>query len=122
MLSYKPRLRDHALAQLKSASWGEGDIGSGKIVEQTIDAIEIQASHGDLTNNLVFWQNRFGHANRDHRALIEAKTSGAGLKQLENLIFGLFGDDADQPMLFEALKEATGGKYPLLAYLFSSKT
>lgn len=119
--SYKPRLRDHALIQLDSDSWSEGDIGSGKIVEQTIDAIEIQASHGDLTNNLVFWQNRFGHANRDHRALIEAKSSGAGLEQLENLIFELFRDDADEPKLFEALKESTGGKYPLLAYLFFLK-
>lgn len=119
--SYKPRLRDHALTKLNSEGWSEDDIGSGKIVEQTIGAIEIQASHGDLTNNLVFWQNRFGHANRDHRALIEARTSGAGLPQLEGLIFALFRDDADEPALFEALKEAAGGKYPLLAYLFFLK-
>lgn len=116
--SYKPRLRDYALAQLKSDSWSEEDIGSGKIIEQTIDAIEIQASHGNLTNNLVFWQNRFGHANRDHRALIEAKTSGVGLRHLEDLIFRLYQTEADEPAIFEALKDVTGGKYPLLAFLF----
>ena len=119
--SYKPRLRDHALAQLKSHDWTEEDIGSGKIIEQTIDAIEIQASHGHLTNNLVFWQNRFGHANRDHRALIEAKTSGVGLRQLEDLIFRLFQKEANEPAIFEALKGPAGGKYPLLAYLFFLK-
>lgn len=119
--SYKPRLRDYALGQLKSDSWSEDDIGSGTIIEQTIDAIEIQASHGDLTNNLVFWQNRFGHANRDHRALLEAKTSGVGLRQLEDLIFRLFQTEADEPAIFEALKDATDGKYPLLAFLFFLK-
>ena len=31
-----------------------------------------RSSRINLTNNLVFWQNRFGHANRDHRALLEA--------------------------------------------------
>ena len=119
--SYKPRLRDHALAQLKSESWSAADIGSSKIIELTIDAIEIQASRGDLNNNLVFWQNRFGHANRDHRALIEAKTSGVGLRNLEDLIFRLFHTEGDEPAIFEALSDATGGKYPLLAYLFFLK-
>ncbi len=119
--NYKPRLRDHALKKLKSDSWSEADIGSGKIIEQTIDAIEIQEPHGQLTNNLVFWQNRFGHANRDHRTLIDAKTIGVGLRHLENLIFKLFKAEADEPKVFEALHDATGGKYPLLAYLFFLK-
>lgn len=119
--SYKPRLRDHALARLSTESWSEEEVGTGKIVERAIDAIEIQAPHGDLTNNLVFWQNRFGHANRDHRALIEAKTTGVGLQRLESLIFQLFRGGTDEAILFEKLKEATGGKYPLLAYLFFLK-
>lgn len=118
---YKPRLRELALARLQAGSWTENDIGSGKIVDLTIDAIEIQASVGDLTNNLVFWQNRYGHANRDHRALLEAKTSKSELKRIEGLLFRLFRGSADEGTVFEDLKEATGGKYPLLAYLFFLK-
>lgn len=118
---YKPRLRELALARLKAGSWTEEDIGSGKIVDLTIDAIEIQASVGDLTNNLVSWQNRYGHANRDHRALLEAKTSKGGLKKIEGLLFRLFRGSEDEGAVFEELKEATGGKYPLIAYLFFLK-
>lgn len=66
--NYKPRLRDTALSRLSADAWREQEIGSGVILEHVIDAIEIQSTHGDGTNNLVFWQNRFGHANRDHRA------------------------------------------------------
>ena len=66
--SYKPRLREHALSLLRSEEWSESEIGSGGILNRTIEAIEIQDSRSNLTNNLVFWQNRYGHANRDHRA------------------------------------------------------
>jgi hypothetical protein len=51
-----------------------------------IEAIEIQEGRSNLTNNLVFWQNRFGHANRDHRALLEAI---AALKPLIEASTGL---------------------------------
>jgi hypothetical protein len=118
---YKPRLRELALARLKPESWTENDIGFGKIVGLTIEAIEIQASIGDLTNNLVFWQNRYGHANRDHRVLVEAKTSKSELRKIEGLLFKLFRGSADEGSVFEDLKDATGGKYPLLAYLFFLK-
>ena len=60
---YKPHLRDRALGILRPDTWAEGEIGSGVILQRTIDAIEIQ--DGGPTNNLVFWQNRYGHANRD---------------------------------------------------------
>ena len=69
---YKPRLRSHALNILKLSEWSDKNIGTGAILECAIDAIEIQDNHVNLTNNLVFWQNRYGHANRAHRALLEA--------------------------------------------------
>jgi hypothetical protein len=69
---YKPRLRDHALGLLAAESWDPGAIGQGPILERAIAAIEIQDSRKNLTNNLVFWQNRFGHATRDHRAFRSA--------------------------------------------------
>ena len=57
--SYKPRLRDHALSLLHVDEWSEADIGSGIFLNRMIEAIEIQDSRSNLTNNLVFWQNRF---------------------------------------------------------------
>jgi hypothetical protein len=70
---------------------------------------------------MVFWQNRFGHANRDHRALIEAATTSTGLQNLERLLFQLNRTDADEGALFDELSDATGAKYPLMAYLFFLK-
>ena len=55
---YKPRLRDHALGLLRPEDWLEGEIGSGAILNRTVEAIEIQGGHLNLTNNLVFWTAR----------------------------------------------------------------
>lgn len=119
--SYKPRVRDVALKRLQADSWTRDQIGSGDIIASVIAAIEIQATHGDLTNNMVFWQNRFGHANRDHRALIEAATTGNGLASLERLLFDLYRGDRQESEIFNELSQATGAKYPLMAYLFFLK-
>ncbi|WP_019196478.1 hypothetical protein [Afipia birgiae] len=119
--SYKPRLRDHALGLLRAGEWSEADIGSGAILNRMIEAIEIQDSRSNLTNNLVFWQNRYGHANRDHRALLEAASNPKLRRDVEGLLFGLFRGDADEGGTFDRLSELTGGKYPLLAYIFFLK-
>ena len=118
---YKPRLRDHALGLLGPEDWLEGDIGSGTILNRTVEAIEIQGGRLNLTNNLVFWQNRFGHANRDHRAMLEAVSNPPLRGRIERLLFGLYRGGADEGVTFNGLVDATGGKYPLLAYLFFLK-
>lgn len=119
--SYKPRLREQALRLLGSEGWSEADIGSGAILKRIVDAIEIQDSRSNLTNNLVFWQNRFGHANRDHRALLEAGSNPKLRRELEGLLFGLFRGGADEGATFDRLSELTGDKYPLLAYFYFLK-
>lgn len=119
--SYKPRLRDHALGLLRAGEWSETEIGSGAILIRIIHAIEIQDTNGNLTNNLVFWQNRFGHANRDHRALLEAESNPKLRREIENLLFGLFRGSANEGGTFDRLSELTGGKYPLLAYIYFLK-
>lgn len=119
--SYKPRVRRVALDRMKAEDWTPEQIGSGEIVARVISAIEIQATHGDLTNNMVFWQNRYGHANRDHRALLEAAATGTGLAIIERLLFQLYRSDSQAGETFEALSEAIGAKYPLMAYLFFLK-
>lgn len=119
--NYKPRLHDHANHILNSETWLESEIGSGSILERTIEAIEIQNSKLNLNNNLVFWQNRFGHANRDHRVFLEAKSSPNLRVEIERLLFELYRNDADDGIIFDKLSDLTGGKYPLLAYLFFLK-
>ena len=119
--SYKPRLRDYAISLLRAKEWSEGDIGSGTILNHTIEAIEIQENRGDRTNNLVFWQNRYGHANRDHRLFLDAVSNPNLCRKIEVLLYGLYRTDADEGALFNQLSELTGGKYPLLAYLYFLK-
>ena len=119
--SYKPHLRDLALKRLDAENWDEGSIGSGKILNHVIDAIEIQKdSRSNLTNNLVFWQNRFGHANREHRLLIEALDQPRQRQELEHLLFDFYRKEADPAEIFDRLVDA-GGKYTLIAYLFFLK-
>jgi hypothetical protein len=119
--SYKPRLRDEAVRLLDATTWSESSIGTGAILQHMLDAIEIQDGRRNLTNNLVFWQNRYGHANREHRALLDAKSNPKLRKELEQLLFGLYSSDADEGSTFENLSELTGAKYPLLAYIFFLK-
>jgi hypothetical protein len=120
MENYKPRLRDHALRILAFDGWSANHIGSGVILQHAIDAIEIQVDR-TLTNNLVFWQNRYGHANRDHRALLEAASNPKQRRELEYLLFDLYRGGADEGLTFDRLSELTGAKYPLLAYLYFLK-
>lgn len=119
--SYKLRLRDHALGLLRKDEWSERDIGSGTILARVIESIEIQENRITLTNNLVFWQNRYGHANRDHRVLLEAESNPKLLREIEALFFGLFRGDLDEGSTFDRLSNLTGGKYPLVAYIFFLK-
>lgn len=116
--SYKPRLQKHALSILAADSWSEADIGTGRILDRTIEAVEIQDAGKNLINNLVFWQNRYGHANRDHRALIEAQSNPSVRNALEQALFEHFRTERTDEASFEAIADLTGRKYPLVAYLF----
>jgi len=119
--NYKPRLRQHALCILAADAWREGEIGTGRILQRAIDAIEVHDNRSALTNNLVFWQNRFGHANRDHHILLEAISDTRLRRDLEELLFGLYRGDADEGAVFDRLSKLTSAKYPLLAYLYFLK-
>lgn len=119
--NYKPRLRDHALEMLAADTWSNKTIGSGTILRHAINAIEIQNSRLNLINNLVFWQNRYGHANRDHRLLLEAVSDPRLRQDLETLLFNLYRGNANEGPIFDRLSEFTGGKYPLIAYFYFLK-
>lgn len=118
---YKPLLRNHALGLLQADTWDAATIGSGTILQLVIDAIEIQKdSRTNLTNNLLFWQNRYGHANREHRILLEALQAPKQRQSMERLLFDFYRGDADDSATFDALADL-GGKYTLIAYLFFLK-
>lgn len=119
--SYKPKLRAYALGLLAPEQWSEADIGSGRILDRTIAAIEIQDSRANLSNNLVFWQNRYGHAHRDHRALLDATLDRKLRDSVERLLFALYRTDEDEGSTFDRLSDLSGAKYPLLAYLYFLK-
>ena len=105
---YKPRLRTRAPEILGAEGWSEADVGTGLILDRTIASIEIQDTKSSLNNNLVFWQNRFGHANRDHHALIDARNNGPQRREFERLLFDLYRNVADEGTIFERLSELTG--------------
>ncbi len=117
---YKPRLRTRALEILAPESWTPEMVGTGQILHRAIGAIEIQEDRVNLTNNLVFWQNRYGHANREHRALLEAIDRPGPRRDIEKALFGLYRG-GDEGALFSELSELLGPRYPLVAYFYFLK-
>ena len=117
---YKPRLRARALEILAPDSWTSEMIGTGQILQQAIAAVEIQEDRINLTNNLVFWQNRYGHASREHRGLLEAIGQPGLRGKVEQALFGLYRGD-DEERLFSELSDLLGPRYPLLAYFYFLK-
>ena len=112
---YKPRLRDRARSILEPKAWMEAEVGSGTILQRTIQAVEIE------DNNLVVRQNRWGHASSEHGVLLEVRRNADRRFELERRLFDLFKSVADEGATFGLLKGVLGAKYPLLAYLFFLK-
>lgn len=116
---YKPRLRELALARLDIPSWTEGEVGSGKLVESAIRAIEIHEP--GLVNNLVDWPNRYGHTKRAHRVFLDALDDTVLRKNLESWLLEFFHDRSSPEASFEKLVDMAGKRYDLIAYLFFLK-
>jgi hypothetical protein len=91
--------------------WKRSDIGSGKIADAAIRAIEIPGS------NLVPWQGRFGKEARPHQPLFEAKNQQDRLSRIDQCLFKLYRDEEDESS-FAELIGIFGKTYPLLAYFF----
>jgi len=117
---YKGVVRERALRILDVPKWKKTWIGTGKILKRVVDAIEIN-DKGGPKNNLVAWQNRYGHEGRSHRALLDAKTDSAARRNLEDWSYRFFRDQLPAPEAFETLRELAGARYDLLAYLFFLK-
>lgn len=94
--------------------WKRSGIGSGKIADAVMRAIEIPGS------NLVPWQGRFGKEARPHQPLFEAKNQQDQLSRIEQCLFKLYRDEQDESS-FAELIGIFGKTYPLLAYFFFLK-
>lgn len=95
-------------------TWRQSVIGTGKIVEAVIGAIEIPKS------NLVPWQSRYGKEARPHQPLYEAKNQRDRLLKSEECLYKLYREENDKES-FDELIGIFGKTYPLLAYLFFLK-
>ena len=114
---YKEGIYRLGRARLAWAKWKRADIGSGRILEAVIRAIEIHES-AELRNNLVNWQAKYGPDSRSHNALLKARTDLARRKDCEELLFQLYRSNGELGEVFEALTGIIGRRYDVLAYLF----
>ena len=114
---YKPELRREALARLDLPTGAESVIGSGALLEKAIHAIEISGP-GSFKNNLVGWQNQYGHASRAHRAMLDARGEPERTILLERLLYDFFKTEVPEDLAFERLRAAGIKSYDLTAYLF----
>ncbi len=80
---YKEDVRNEALGRLRIQKWKRTDVGRGRILDNVIRAIEINDPSRVLRNNLVDWQNRFGHKALSHRALLEAESEASQRRLFE---------------------------------------
>lgn len=110
--SYKPALRDKALQAMDTTLWDAESIGTGQILERAIDAIELP------DNNLVRWQNIYGHASRSHHALIEARLDKNSCRTIEAWLFAFYRGQLQPEEAFERFRLLAGNRYDLIAYMF----
>jgi hypothetical protein len=112
---YKARLYMVARKKLGAEGWHEGDIGSGTILDATIQAIEIEG------NNLLTWDDRNGFETRTHMPLVTARREAVARHQVEDLLYRLYRDLEEDAPLFERMIDHIGRSYPLLGYLWFLK-
>ena len=111
---YKYDIYRTARKHLAFQVWKISDIGSGKIIADTIKSIEF------TDNNLVQWQNRYGDEERPHYPLFKAKSSPERVKEIEQCLFDLY-HKSEARESFNQLIKIFGKKYSLIAYLFFVK-
>lgn len=108
---YKYDIYTNARLNLSYQDWDRSDLGNGKIIQSTIDAIELNE------NNLLQWQARFGEESRPHHPLYESLNKQQNIENVERVIFQLYRSQNDEDSL-KKLTTIFGKRYPLIAYLF----
>lgn len=117
---YKEHVRTRARTLLKLTRWEEGDIGTGRLLDRVIRAIEINEG-SELRNNLVGGEPRYGPSKVPHRFLKEAQLDKSKRTKVERAIYDLFQSDRSEEDVFQNLHDLGGMHYEVLAYLFFLK-
>ena len=115
---YKEPLRRKALGRLSAQSWQHNSVGRGDILNCLISAIEIPPEGTDESNNLVRWRNEYGHRNRSHYALLDAKADAVLRSQIESWGFNFYRGGEEPSVAFDQIRSIVGSRYDLLAYMF----
>ena len=117
---YKEWVYHNGRIALGFEQWKPSSVGSGQILQNTINAIQL---HQDARyrNNLVQWDARYGDKARTHSLLLEAQGDKAATMQAEQVLFDLYSGDEDDEQSFESLVAVVGKRYELIAYLFFLK-
>ena len=123
---YKRFVPGEAQERLNIKSWKNEDIGSGKIIKDLINAIEIDSLKNsiyktELKNNLLQWDLRRGENKRDHKSLYDALGDSKKVWKYETLLFDFYLDLVDDDVAFNRFNELAGRRYPFIAYLFYIK-
>lgn len=114
---YKTDVHREALKRLNVGAWTETDVGTGRILESVIAAIEIKEEPSHPRNNLVNWEGRqYGESSCTHLSLYEAK-EGRNRTAYESALFDLYKGQMEPEDAMEELIRYGGRKYDFLAYL-----
>ena len=111
---YKSKIYCDGRDVLALDKWKKSAIGSGKIAQAVVKAIEIPK------NNLVRWQARYGETTRPHQPLYEAEKQQDNFLKIESCLFALYRETQEERS-FAELVDIFGRTYPLIAYLFFLK-
>jgi hypothetical protein len=114
-------LRKEALYRLDIRTWKKKEIGKGSILKRVISAIEIHEPRRHIRNNLVAWQNRYGHKHRSHRRILDARSNPEARYDLEKWFFDFFKGRPNEEQAFETFRRLAGNRYDIVAYLFFLK-
>ncbi len=120
---YKDDIHRKGRDALAFQDWKQpDDIGTGKIAQAVIKAIEIPKDKVNKIpeNNLVPWRPKHGETALPHRPLLEALTEPQQLTRVESCLFKLYREERDEQSLADLIG-IFGKTYPLLAYLFFLK-
>jgi len=114
--NYKKQIYNKAIDILKITSWSEKDIGTGKIIDLLIKAIDLK------TNNLLIHDDRRGKEARQDVSLLKAKEDSAYLNKYEQILFDFYKDKISDKEAFASILKMAGKNYPFLSYLFFLKS
>jgi hypothetical protein len=117
--NYKGWLNLKARNLLNSKDWRRSQIGSGKIIDRVIAAIEVEDEN--YPNNLLVHDLRYGEKGRNHQSLYDAKKQPALCRQYETLLYNFFHKEIDDRAAFREFIAVAGRKYAYLAYLYFLK-